>query len=193
MIDPRYQPEGPEEPLCSGDPLARALAKLAPATVDLVTPQLMFAAGQAKEQRATAFWKRLALGQSVIMSLAGVGLAVTFWLPTAPPYTRPPNPSMAETTKTEVAPMPREVEPSSSPWQEPTGFTLRLAEDEASLEERRKWLQIRNDILAGGVNMLPNPGPELRAPEQRWPGMGGDVFAIPPIRPTPPPQEEPLP
>ncbi|MGL6076419.1 MAG: hypothetical protein ACRC8S_19880 [Fimbriiglobus sp.] len=185
MTDPRFQPTGPEDPLCLGDSLARALSKLAPAPVSMLTSDMMFEAGRADESRRTAFWKRLAGAQVGVMAI-GVAVVVALWQQPKPSVSTPPTiatVSVAKSEPLELAPEPREYEP---PTTGPSaGFASRTRLDEPSLEERVKWFQLQNDILAGGVSMLPTPPRETRLPT-----VGGNFFAIPKIGPRPAPPEE---
>ena len=190
MSDPRFPPDDPDGPLCGGDPLARALARLAPAPVDLATPAFLFAAGRAAEGRRVAFWQRLCLGQTALGCAGAALVAVWAASPADRPVARAPVPAVspASPAVVELAPVPREVFPPSAVPVEPTGFAIKPTGDEPTLEERVRWMRLRNDVLAAGLTMLPEASPPARPPAEieglPYPGRG--VFATPP-RPTPPP------
>lgn len=190
MSDPRLPPDDPDGPLCGGDPLARALARLAPAPADLATPAFLFAAGRAAEGRRVAFWQRLCLGQTAL-GCAGAAL-VAAWAasPADRPGERVPVSGVVAVSPAgvELAPSPREVFPPSTVPVEPTGFAVKPTGDEPTLEERIRWLRLRNDVLAAGLTMLPEAVPPPRPPDgfEDLPVLGRGVFATPP-RPTPPP------
>ena len=125
----------------TSDPLAAALAKLAPVPADLTTPGFLFAAGRASESRRIAFWRRLCLVQ-VALGCVGAAL-VAAWAAT--PARRVASPADAP-----VTPIAAEVAPPESAGDGPT------------LDERIQALRLRNDVLAFGLSALPEPVPPPR-------------------------------
>lgn len=123
----------PRDP--AADPLAVALAKLAPAPADLATPEFLFAAGRASEARRVAFWRRLCLAQAALGCAACVVVAAGVATPAAVPDA-PASPPVAEVAA-----------PPASPSDGPT------------LDERIEALRLRNDVLALGLSALPEPVP----------------------------------
>ncbi|QEL15047.1 hypothetical protein [Limnoglobus roseus] len=134
--------------LCTGDPLAHALSHLEPMPTTLGRDQLMFAAGAAGRDRDVAFWKRIVYGQTAAACLVvGVGLTM-FSLPETAPANRPSDASMAATQPAPRPPQPMaEAVVRTSPPREETGDSAKLAQ----------YLQLRSNVLAGGINVLPNP------------------------------------
>jgi hypothetical protein len=187
MSEPLPNSTPSTDTLCLGDALARRLSKLTPAPTDLLTPEMMFSAGQAVESRRTSFWKRLAVVQSLVI-VGGVTAAALLLQPRpeapppTPPMTTPPSPVTRE-----LAPEPREHNPTPMPHYPAAGFAVQTPMD-LPIEERARWFGLRNDIMAGGVSMIPTPPSETRLPQP-----SGKVFAVPPTgsRPTVPPEEYP--
>lgn len=126
----------PRDP--AADPLALALAKLAPAPADLATPEFLFAAGRASEARRVALWRRLCLAQAALGCIAAAVIAAGFATPAAVP-------------DTPVSPAAVEVAPPEPPGDGPT------------LDERIEALRLRNDVLALGLSALPEAVPLPRA------------------------------
>lgn len=216
MSDPRQAPEPPDDAahdgLCGGDPLARALARLAPAPTGLATPAFLFEAGRASQAPAVTFWRRVCLGQTALVGCGAVLLAVWGATP-GPPHelasraAAPTPEKLRDTTRAdaratapqaaESAPPPREVLTPLGGTAEATGFAVRTPADEPSVEERARWLRLRNDVLAGGLGVLPTPAPVQGIPADlggpRYPGLRHGVFASPPVTPRPKPAPEPPP
>jgi hypothetical protein len=178
--------------LCDGDPLARALASLRPTPTGLDPTHVVYLAGQAARDRAVTFWRRAFLAQGVAIVALGC-LAVlhftrlaeldrqladtrSYRQPTPPAPTLPPEP--------EPAPMPREAVEPYPP--DRTGSIARTG-DEPTAEERAKWLQLRNDVLAGGLGVLPTPARPQPTPAD-WRGFEflRGAYAVHPPAPTPP-------
>ena len=172
------------------DPLARALAKLAPAPADLATPDFLFAAGRASESRRVAFWRRLCLGQT---ALGCAGAALFAGWAASPAERVPVTPEfVAVPAVVELAPPPREFEPPSTSTVAPTGFAVKPGGDEPTLDERVRWLRVRNDVLAAGLTMMPEAVPPPRPPAGSggFPSLGRDVFAAPPRTSPPNPEDD---
>ena len=125
----------------TSDPLAVALAKLAPAPADLATPAFLFAAGRASESRRVAFWRRLCLGQAAVGCI-GAALVAAWAATPADRVTLP--------VDTPMTPVAAEVAPPES------------ASDGPTLDERIEALRLRNDVLAFGLSALPEAVPQHR-------------------------------
>jgi hypothetical protein len=136
--------------LCTGDPLAKALAVLEPMPTALNRDQLMFAAGAAGRDRAVTFWKRIVCGQALAACLVvGVGIALSDFQPN----TRGGSfGSVADTSSS--APVTKYVAPAAIPKSAPTPTTAEDADETAAIA---KYLQLRSNVLSLGVNALPNP------------------------------------
>ena len=121
MVDRDFDPD--PNPLCTGDPLARELARLLPASVTMATTTLMYQAGRASRDGTVAVWQRLFAAACLC---GGVGVILVGFYPTT---TR--EPQVVErivyrdqpVVPIELAPMPREqveesspVVPSTSSW-----------------------------------------------------------------------------
>ncbi|OWK45734.1 hypothetical protein [Fimbriiglobus ruber] len=186
--------------LCDGDPLARALAALRPVPpAGLDAPRLVYLAGRAERDRAAAFWRRAFAAQSVCVVLAaavtGVYLAhdaergpaqPAARRSPAPPPAGAPVPAPQEASGPEPAPAPRIILPPESPPTQPLeGFAGRT--DEPTVEERAKWLHLRNDVLAAGLGVLPTPPPAAPPTAPDWErsfGVSPKVLGIHPPRPA---------
>ena len=140
--------------LCTGDPLARALAVLEPMPQSLDRDALMFAAGAAGRDRAAAFWKRVVVGQAAAACLlVGVGLATVDFAPNGnargtdggSSFAANPAPAPAPKPMSQVKPIPKPVPAPSS------------SEDVDDTAKVAKYLQFRANVLALGINALPNP------------------------------------
>lgn len=170
-----------DRPICDGDPLARQLAGLTPAPAAFTRDQLMFAAGAASRDPDVRFWKRLAAFQPVGLAAVVFGL---FLLPegagrggvaNGPPSAEPTQRYMAEHT------------PPAAPPREP----LLPVSEAADPAARAKLLQLRADVFAAGLNVLPSPaGPPPAAEPDKLEKdlhLPRGLFAVP-GRPMPPPE-----
>lgn len=147
--------------ICTGDPLAKALVTLEPMPATISRDELMFAAGAANRDRAVTFWKRIVLGQAACM-LVGIGIA-TLDVPTrdaartsADNASNPSNPPMA---RTPMAPAtnPKTVPKSPAERVEPSSNPSPLsAQDAEQTFKVAKYLQLRANVLAMGLHVLPN-------------------------------------
>jgi hypothetical protein len=183
------EPEPVTDPLCDGDPLARALAKLRPAQTCLDAQRLLFLAGQAERARTVAFWRWVSVGQLAALVAVGGAYLLTSLNDSAPmsrgeagSYTapRPRLPASTPDGGAEEIPPPRPV--ASEPYYGiPQGFA-RAEPDDLSPEDRVRWLALRNDVLTAGLGLLPTPGrPEL---DPRY--MKDATFLAIPRPPEPP-------
>lgn len=140
--------------VCTGDPLAKALSHLEPMPAPLSRDALMFAAGAAGRDRDVAFWKRIVYGQATAACLlVGVGLAVNA-LPDAAPGGRGGNPFDGPAAKNTSAPAPVPPTPTPTPEAVAVAPPRDVGPDTAKMA---KYLQLRADVLAGGIGVLPNP------------------------------------
>lgn len=145
-------PMNPESPLCTGDPLAKALSVLEPMPTPLNRDQLMFAAGAAGRDRDVSFWKRLVYGQATAACLVvGVGVAMYGFPDGRFRGGRSADTDFAEKQYHAPAPNPvKQPEPKAAPAVPPP----EESDDAARLA---KYLQLRANVLSLGVNALPNP------------------------------------
>jgi hypothetical protein len=199
MTPPDPTPE--PDPLCVGDPLARALAKLRPAPAAMDTNRLLFEAGRVARDRDVAFWRRVTLAQFVALftfgCLAVIHLARLDALDrqAGPPqvvervvYLPPP-------AGPEVAPPPRpapERHPADYP---PPAVFAQHGPDADALAE---YLRVRQEVLTAGLGLLPDPGPRPAAPVsadelERSLNLPRGVLAAPHWRPYRPPTPPPDP
>ena len=157
------------------DPLARALARLEPAAAHLDRDRLMFQAGAESRRAVIRLW------QFTAGVLAAVGFAagarVYFYepervekivyiereVPPAQGIAPPPReaPTLPEPDNAAIPPGnggPNRRNPGNGPPSEthpaPPGHLL------MGPGEMAPWLQLRNDILTGGLGMLPDYGPQ---------------------------------
>lgn len=168
---PTPVPEPESNPLCGADPLARALARLQPAPAGVDGQKLLFLAGQAARDRAVALWRKLFLGQTVVLVAVGCAAVLHFARLDAmgPDATsrgdrhdvRPPSP----------APVVRDVSPpdgtpdsppeeSPSPLPVPATYT----KSEAKPDDLAEYLRTRREVLTAGLGLLPDTKPQPAAP-----------------------------
>ena len=143
MVDRDFEPD--PNPLCTGDPLARDLARLLPAPVTMATTTLMYQAGRASRDGMIAFWQRL-FAAACLAGVVGVLLVGVYPTTAREPqvverivYREQP------VVPTELAPMPRE-RPEESPSVTPSI---------AHSTEFREYLRIRDNVLTLGLDALP--------------------------------------
>ncbi len=139
--------------ICTGDPLARALAELEPMPQPLNRDQLMFAAGSASRDRAVTFWKRIVYGQATAACLlVGIGLS----LPNQPmqPDTRGAVPGPMADSRSTPASRPKPMQSPVPPTVTATNTVTEHDNEETS--EIARYLQLRANVLTLGVNALPN-------------------------------------
>jgi hypothetical protein len=123
------------------DPLAAALHSLTPAPVALNRDRLLFEAGRAAGSRTVRRWRSVAVGGG----FAALGLAIV--LASQPhPHTQVALPVV--------------------PLVMPTPLVLAAnAAESTSSEERLRWLQLRDAVLANGVDELPPAPPGMAVPD----------------------------
>ena len=186
MVDRDFEPD--PNPLCTGDPLARELARLLPAPVTMATTTLMYQAGRASRDSTIAFWQRL-FAAACLSGVVGVILVGFYPTTTREPqvierivYRDPP------TVPVELAPMPRE-RPDDSPPVTPSV---------ARSKEFTEYLRIRDSVLTAGLDALPNPKPqpastvtpaELERSLDLPRGVLTAPYRLPPKPPVPPDDE----
>ncbi len=183
-----------ESTLCAGDPLARALAQLMPLPANIASGPIQFAAGQAAQNRVNGFWRRAFFAQSSMMVLmvgfGGFYLSGVLDANTSPQIvqqtlTTPTLSKPVELPKTPVKPVaePKSVQPITPPGTAWVAMNYQPTEDIIDPIEQRKWLQLRADIFAAGLSVLPTPtqsiisvDPNVGPPS--FPALRG-VFAYP--------------
>jgi hypothetical protein len=197
---PTRDNENPElNSLCGGDPLARKLAVLQPLPAGLDRDRLLYAAGAAARDRAVAFWKRLCVGQGAALAVVlGVGVALNGFGPESPaggPVARSngSGPQPVPDSPREQGPIPGPVSPvDTGPF---PGFAQA---DEIERGETAKWLQLRADIFAAGLGVLPTPhalppradATALEKSLQLPPGVLASPYAAPKAKPKAAPREQ---
>ncbi len=137
---------------CVGDPLAQALAALEPMPSTANRDQLMFAAGAAGRDRDVAFWKRIVGGQALAACLVvGAGIALSDFSSNTRGFGGSAAP-VADTTSAAPARKSPTAPPKAAPTPAPAA-----SEDADATSAVAKYLQLRSNVLALGVNALPNP------------------------------------
>ncbi|HVK11605.1 MAG TPA: hypothetical protein VM597_22730 [Gemmataceae bacterium] len=168
------------------NPIAEALARLAPQPPTLSRDAMLFAAGQAAAAprlpawvwpSAAAFFAAVSLVLTAFLVSPGGGPGevryVTQYVPMTPPedgtYRAPPGPSREPVTaKPKVADGPP--------------------------DDTARMLQVRRDVIRFGVDMLPRsnatgpavPSDVVAGDLGRWLNLPPGTFAAPPVRKTPP-------
>ncbi len=178
-------PESREEsdgvtPLCAGDPLAGALARLAPAPPGFDRDSLLFAAGQAAQAGTSA-------------RDGGGPPPRPFSLPGAWGYTllEPAVPTRSS-SPTANAPAGPKLTPAPAPLAEPDESAaaplLVTFEKEYDPGDRIRGLRLRNDILIAGLGVIPSAVSAVRpqdptdtswAEVEKKLGLQPGSFAIP--------------
>jgi hypothetical protein len=176
--------------LCDGDPLARALAKLRPASSEILTKEFCFQAGAASQSQPVTFWRRIACIQAAALAVlaTSVGLLLAFpgeaqvkWVQLHLTQSSPQPISMSE--ESEVAPMPRPMQPI--PEYPTEHYFAKLTDDSPSLEERARLAVLHRDIMLAGLGTVPQNGTHTTAAPPAWQGTlghSGNVYAAPILR-----------
>jgi hypothetical protein len=146
--------------LCAADPLAKHLANLKPVPAPVDRDRLMFAAGAAAHDRAGAWWKRAFFAQSGIA--AAVVLAVVAG-GVEPPNTR--GNRERNHYATDVQPAPAGPPPAASPKLQAPSAPRSPESFAAESSDANKWLQLRADVFAAGVGVLPTPAAPPQVPD----------------------------
>lgn len=193
------------DPLCDGDPLARALAKLRPAPAALDAGRLAYLAGQASQAAKIGYLKRIVLAQCAAMVAVGCLAVVHFARlkelkelegQTAPPTARAVKPIEPPPDVPEPAPLPR-IAPDQ--YRPDPGYPSELLSREANTREMAEYFRVRQEVLAAGLGLLPEEkksvarGPvnaaELEESLQLPPGVLTAPFYAAP-KPKPPESEQ---
>lgn len=186
--------------LCDADPLARALAALRPASVEVDPTRVVFRAGQASRAAEATFWKRMFAAQCAVTSGLAAVLTAFLVLSTEPgerPVALPPMPGNPVATP-EPAPPPR-VAPQVYPS---TPDPLAASTDESNTTELAEYLRVRQEVLTAGLGLLPEskarPLPSVSTAELERslylpPGILADHYPLARPRPKPPTDPEPIP
>jgi hypothetical protein len=188
MTQPEPTPES--NPLCGGDPLARALAKLRPVPAGMDTNRLLFEAGQVARDRDVAFWRRVSLAQFALMATFGcVAAVLVVKLVTTPPEVQIHY--VVEVPQTpEEAPPPRAASEETPVYPPGGGFVAATPDPDALAE----YLRIRQDVLTAGLGLLPDHKPRPAAPVsadelERSLNLPSGVLAVPQWQPRKPRSE----
>lgn len=169
------------------DPLAAALADLQPAPAELNRDRLMFAAGAASQRPVARLW----------MLTAGFLAAMGF---AAGMYVRPPTvvyverPAPAPSAATEMPPPTPAAQPAQRADERerfsPAPEVPALGKMPSADADVARWLRVRNDVVAGGLGLLPDPGRNARTSDGL--AVPGGVWADhQPPKPAPPPKKKP--
>lgn len=142
------------------DPLAVALANLEPAPVAVNRDRLMFAAGAASRGNVIRLWQFTA-GILAAAGFAAGGMyfsrpTVVYMPPASYPAPREPERYEPEAQKPDPPPPEPEPRPAESAPGPNTGF-LFTPMTGGPTPGAMGWLQMRNDVLTGGLGMLPDP------------------------------------
>ena len=166
---PTPPPEPESNPLCGADPLARALARLQPAPAGVDGQKLLFLAGQAARDRTVALWRRLFLGQCVVLVAVGCAAVLHFTrLDAMDPGARSTNQTNVR-PPSPAPPAPRDVPPPgpqeppeepSSPSAPPAVYT----KADAPPDDLAEYLRVRREVLTAGLGLLPDSKPRPAAP-----------------------------
>jgi hypothetical protein len=171
------------------NPIADALARLAPQPPTLSRDALLFAAGQAAGAPRTpawvwpgtaAFFAALSLVLTAFLVSPGNGSGEVRYV-TQYVYLPPPEPDRGE-------PPARSHEP----------LTTKPKGTETPPDETAKMLQVRRDVIRFGVDMLPRsnatrpavPSDVIAGDLSRWLNLPPGTFAAPPVRKTGPKSEK---
>ena len=164
---PTPPPEPDANPLCGADPLARALARLQPAPAGVDGQKLLFLAGQAARDRTVALWRRLFLGQCVVLVAVGCAAVLHFARldamdrddrSTNKVEARPPSPAPAPQDLPPPAPEGTSEEPPAPPV--PPVYT----KSDAPPDDLADYLRTRREVLTAGLGLLPDTKPQPAAP-----------------------------
>ncbi|MFO0937417.1 MAG: hypothetical protein U0798_12980 [Gemmataceae bacterium] len=153
------------------DPLARELAKLVPVPTTVTPASVVFAAGVQSAERKARIWQRITMGMVVLFVGSWVGMTLrpdqrdrgmASSNPTHMAGPAGPSPSTStgaspksdlNTTSSNTNSNQEPVAPESRPIPD---VVARDASDEETLEARAKGIRLRNDILAGGLGLIPD-------------------------------------
>jgi len=166
------------------DPLAASLANLEPAPAALDRDRLMFAAGAASQRPVVRLWM-LTAG-----FLAAMGFAAGMYVrPPAVVYVDRVPPSAGSPVAPAVTEMPPADPPAPRPDERASPDPHWLGRMQPGDPDAARWLRVRNDVLAAGLGVLPDPGRAARTTDR--PAVPNEFYAVPPPRPTPPKKDEP--
>jgi hypothetical protein len=178
----RPDPTPESDPLCGGDPLARALAKLRPAPAGMDANRLLFEAGQVARDRDVAFWRRVSLAQFALMATFGcVAAVLVVKLVTTPPQVQIVRVEVEVPQKPEEAPPPRTAPQTPPAYPSAGGFVANAPDPDALAE----YLRIRHDVLTAGLGLLPDHKSRPTAPPasadelERSLNLPSGVLAVP--------------
>lgn len=163
------------------DPLAASLAKLEPAAPALNRDRMMFTAGAASRTVVVRLWQFAAGFMTFVGFFAGMQYADRSVVqaerpaPAAPSAAADPKPAAVlpqqpEPPKSEPTPAPPPA-PQPQPRPDPADPSPATGDAYFYLPappgSPAAWIQMRNDVLTGGLGVLPDPGrsgPAVRGP-----------------------------
>jgi hypothetical protein len=146
------------------DPLAAALARLEPAAPALNRDRMMFTAGAASRTTVIRLWQFAAGFMTFVGFFAGMNYAdrsvvqADHPAPAAPGVAHDPTPAVPP-----PLPAPPQGEPTPAPPPDPADASPTTPGDTyfyftAPPGSPAAWIQMRNDVLTGGLGVLPDPG-----------------------------------
>lgn len=165
---PTPLPEPESNPLCGADPLARALARLQPTPAGVDGQKLFFLAGQAARERTVTLWRRLFLGQCVLLVALSGGATLHFSRLDA--RDRTPDGAVRSTTiRPGPMPSPREqppglVEAADEPIPSSAPLPVLSTKAEAQPDDLADYLRLRREVLTAGLGLLPDTKPQPAVP-----------------------------
>jgi hypothetical protein len=145
------------------DPLARELARLAPAPTRVTGAAVLYAAGQQAAEIKANRWRTATGAMALVFVGSWVGMTMR-----PEGTTRSAGP--ADVAKADVTPARPKTPPPADEPAPPTKPVPQIVAtnrpDEETLERRAKGIRLMHDILAGGLGMIPdsNPGETHRVP-----------------------------
>jgi hypothetical protein len=168
---PTPPPEPEPNPLCGADPLARALARLQPAPAGVDGQKLLFLAGQAARDRTVALWRRLFLGQCVL--LVAIGCAATIHFVRLSELDRTPQnvtqgvtpaPRPEPTGPQNMSDMGMPPGPENESPESPSAPSPVFTKADAPPDDLADYLRTRREVLTAGLGLLRDTKPQPAAP-----------------------------
>jgi hypothetical protein len=169
------------------NPIADALARLAPQPPALSRDALLFAAGQAAASPRAPWW----VWPGVAAGFAGLSLVLAAFLVT------PGSHSVEVRYVTQYVMIPSKAEPAEEKSPAPPPAAAK-ASSEAPPDDSLRMLRVRRDVFRWGIDMLPrsqSTGPDVSSDMtardlDRWLNLPPGTFAAPPVRKTGPKPEK---
>jgi len=149
------------------DPLAGALAKLEPAPPRIDRDRLMFQAGAESRRWVIRLWQFTA----GILAAAGFAIGARMYL--RPPVVvevervvyRDREPTTQMPTPPQPQPQPAPTPDTAPPTPAPTPTVeAPFVHAPADVSDMAAWLELRNNVLAGGLGLIPDTGRQSSRP-----------------------------